>query len=231
MKKYYVLLLILLMGFSSAIELDINCPKEVLPYQEFECGINIKNLTGTWDLKADITFDGKRVAKIYNEGENKWQSSYYYLKDFVKGENDYKIKLNITEQIQERLPASIKLRHDGKTEFFNFKIRMSEGYEEVIIQSTEKELVVSENIEESGGRKITLSEIKSVTTNAIKGSNELAPTKTIIKKNEVIYEEEVIYESKNEKLKKYTIYGFCFLLIVVIALLLIEKNGKGSNDC
>ncbi len=189
------------------------------------------NLSGVWDLKADITYNGERIAKIYNEDGGKWQSSYYYLKGFVKGDGGYKIKLNVTGEIKERLPASIKLRQDGKTKLFDFKIRMSEGVDDVVIQSTEDEPVVREGVEETDDERITLAEVKTVTANVIKESAEPTPTKTIIKKNEVRYEEEVIYESKNEKLKKYTVYGFCFLLIIVIALLLVEKNGKSSNDC
>lgn len=34
---------------------------------------------------------------------------------------------------------------------------------------------------------------------------------------------EIIYESKNEKIRKYSIYGFCVFLIFVIVILLIKK--------
>lgn len=36
-------------------------------------------------------------------------------------------------------------------------------------------------------------------------------------------EDSIIYESKNEKIKKYAIYAFCFFLIFVIVVLLLKK--------
>lgn len=47
--------------------------------------------------------------------------------------------------------------------------------------------------------------------------------------------EKVIYESRNEKIRKYSIYAFAFFLLIVISFLLLDKNGRtenySDNDC
>jgi hypothetical protein len=220
MKLAFIIFLFLLIRLSCAISVDIGCPKEVFPFSEFECDIEVENTTGIYDLKADISANGQRVAKIYNEMDKKWQSAYYYLKEFIDDDGEYKIKLNITSPIYEKIPASIKLRQGTKTYTFDFNIRLAEPQDAYMPASDHA--TINESAKED------IAEIKGEILNI---STRDDRTKTIINQKGVVYEEEVIYESKNIRLKEYAIYGFCLILIFVIAVLLYEKNGKSSNDC
>ena len=76
---------------------------------------------------------------------------------------------------------------------------------------------INEEKEEQQEKKEAIPEPKKEESeNKIERKN----SENIIKLNSKKTESEVIYESKNEKIRTYAIYGFCLLLIFIIIILL-----------
>src|SRR3989344_672728 len=76
------LLVILLMGISSALEIGFDFPDEIVHGDEFEISVSADS-NEIYDVKI-YAYSGEKSDKkseIFNFVESKWQSSYYYLKE------------------------------------------------------------------------------------------------------------------------------------------------------
>jgi hypothetical protein len=78
---------------------------------------NLKN--STYDVKISIEKDGKILSEIFNEKENKWQSSFYYLKEIFSGDSfsgNFKLRIKSSESgFRGNGDLIAKLRETGKS--------------------------------------------------------------------------------------------------------------------
>jgi hypothetical protein len=78
---------------------------------------NLKN--STYDVKISIEKDGKILSEIFNEKENKWQSSFYYLKEIFSGNSysgNFKLRIKSSESgFRGEADLTAKLRETGKS--------------------------------------------------------------------------------------------------------------------
>jgi hypothetical protein len=201
MKEIIIFLILIFLGFVSAVKVDISCPDMVGVNEEFKCALNFINGDGVYDIKIEIGKDGKNIAKIWNPVAGKWGSAYYYLKEFI-GDEEENIKLIILEEGD--FNGVLKLRLGEKTESFDFEISVGNTDNE-IKEEKSKEILQEEEV--------------------------FLENKPIDKKNVILLgsfntinnEGETVYESKNFKVMKYLPYVFCLFLILVIGFLVWDK--------
>jgi len=205
----FFVLLILAVGFVSAIEAEINCPSTVEVGKEFDCSVKVNDVEGAYDVKVEIDKDDRTVAEIWKEGEGKWQSAYYYLKEF----SGDKVRLRVKEVGDYK--GIFKIRQGDKREFFEFGIEViGVGAEE-----ESEEVVEVEKVEEK-------KEIEIV--------EDLVKSEEVVKKTEggrillnsvkAVVDGEVVYESSSSRSLRYAPYVFSFFLIFVLVVLLWERK-------
>ncbi|MDP2947495.1 MAG: hypothetical protein Q8N88_05260, partial [Nanoarchaeota archaeon] len=120
MKILFVLILFL--SFISAVEVNFDCPESVEVNEEFECSLQVLDGEGSYDVKVEIEKDEKNIAKIWNFAEEKWESAYYYLKEFINNK-EKEVRLIIKEEGEYN--GILKLRSGEKREFFDFRIEVT----------------------------------------------------------------------------------------------------------
>jgi hypothetical protein len=98
--------------------------------------------------------------------------------------------------------------------------------EESSNKEDEREAEKSEQVEE----KITSRVIEETYVEQQK-SSEIAQTESIINLNsDDTSKKKVIYESRNELIRKYSVYVFIVFLLIVISFLLLKRNER-TEDC
>src|SRR3989344_6074455 len=111
------LLVILLIGISSALEIDFEFSDEIVPGDEFEISVSADS-DEIYDVKiyAYSGVKSDKKSEIFNFVESKWQSSYYYLKEAFPDNKEFKIKLkNETEEGKGII--CVKLRKTGTSSY------------------------------------------------------------------------------------------------------------------
>lgn len=95
MRKTAILVILLMfIPFVFAEEIEVDYPSKISLNEEFTFKIKLIDFDeDVYDAKIDILANGERVAQIWNEEENKWQSTYFYVKDSIENqEGEFKIK-------------------------------------------------------------------------------------------------------------------------------------------
>jgi competence ComEA-like helix-hairpin-helix protein len=159
----FLIFLILLINFSSALEVEISCPEKVSQGEEFICKIEIQDFESSLDVKLDIKGNGERISQIL-EGE-KWKSSFYYYQKAIESEGKHEIKMRIydTQKKYEKFTgnanAEFILRINGGAQAFrkNFNIEIEKGQKI-------KEEPENEPHQEETGQKNTTSEKININT-------------------------------------------------------------------
>jgi len=54
----WIILILLMIGFASAVDIDFDCPDEIFAEEEFECSLEVFDGGGFYDVKIDL--DGER---------------------------------------------------------------------------------------------------------------------------------------------------------------------------
>jgi hypothetical protein len=216
MKKGVLILLILVLvsaGFS--LEVDFDCPKSVVVDEDFECSLQVENFTGVYDIKVDISDEKKTLAEIWDD---EWKSAYYYLYEFVDDEDEKEIKLRIVEDFEGDIKGILKLRQDGKREFFEFDI-------EIEAKDVEEEKEDSERVEAPPGVPSAEGKEVSEVVEAIKISEiiHLGSNIDVAETEDIKTMGEIIYESESEKIKKYSVFGFALLCVMLVVLVVMKK--------
>jgi hypothetical protein len=138
----WVVLILLMIGFVSAVEIDFECPDEIYVDEEFECSLEVYDGNGVYDVKIDLDGERNSVLDTWNDGE--WESGYYYLQDFIDDGEERDVKMRVSE-IGE-YDGVLKLRQGDKREFFDIEIEVEEkefvNNEELENKSFEKEIVL-----------------------------------------------------------------------------------------
>jgi len=218
MKKWLLSLLVIvsLINNISALEVDFSCPESVVFMKEFECLLQVKDFEGVYDVKVDISLDGKVIAEIWDDS---WKSAYYYLYEFVNDGDEKKIRLRIVEDYNGDIDGILKLRKDSKREFFDFIINI-ESKEEVFEKDTEKEEEVYVKKENKEIDEITESKNYLEIEEIIKLSDS---KDSVVITEDIKTTKIIIYESKNEKIKKYSVFGFALLCVMFSVLVIMRK--------
>jgi len=201
------LVFLFLLSFASALDAEINCPAKVQFEEEFECSVLVSGGEGIYDLKIDLSKDGENLAEIFDSG--KWKSAYYYINQFIEDE-ETNVKLKIVKDFSGEIEGILKLRQESKREFFYFDLNVGEdsgSEDERVIEDVEEVVEKSEEIVKTNSEN---KEVKVISLNSQ------------VIKTEESNSEKVVYESKNEKIKNFAIYGFAVFLIFVIVVLLVR---------
>jgi len=89
----WLILLILLIPLSSALNISVDYPDKISPNIETKFSIKINDPSGEfYDVKIDIIQNDKRISKILDSG--KLKSSMYYVNDVLQEENDFYVAVN-----------------------------------------------------------------------------------------------------------------------------------------
>jgi len=190
----YFILILLMIGFVSAVSVDFDCPNSVEVDEEFECSLEVFDGNGIYDVKVEIRDGEDDVAEIWNEEKDDWQSTYYYLQDFIGEGTGEIVELKVDEVGDFK--GILKLRLGDVREFFEFKIEVvgdesGEKAEEIVVDDYE-EIVLLEKPQE------------------------------IISLNDNV-DSELVYESKDSKIMNYLPYVFSGFLIVILGILIWER--------
>lgn len=224
------LLVIFLSSLISAKNITLEYPNKVNFNEEFSVSLNLENFSSdNYDIKLDIVSNGERIAQIYDYSLDKYKSTYYFINDAIKtNEKKVDLKLKIIKEFSGNAGISVKVRDSkGTTDSFSgYEIKLNS--ENQIVK--EKKQVIEPNQE-------IKKEIKPI-NNSNQNLNEINlnnDNNDMIKNQEkVIYltpqniknlsGNEILFESRNEKIKKYAIYGFAIFCILLIVLLILDKK-------
>lgn len=196
--------LIFLMGIVSAVDVDMDCPDEIYAMEEFECGIEVEDGEGKYDLKIEVDDERDSVLRVWDG--KVWKSSYYYLKNFVKKSED------VTLMFEEdgRFDVVVKLRDGSYREEFDVgRIRVlasrggpddkESGVVETVVEASEESGVISLS---------TKSEVISLGGESSREDSE----------------GEWDYVSKDELVVDWLPYSFCLFLIFLVGILIWSKG-------
>lgn len=190
----YLILILLMIGFATAVSVDFDCPDSIEVDEEFECSLEIFDGEGVYDVKIDLDGERNSVLEVFNDGV--WKSGYYYLLEFIEEGDVEKVRLKVSED--RDYGGVLKLRQGDKREFFDIEVEVDEG--EDIMEGGE------EIVEENSENEIVLSE---------------RPKETISLNNGE--ESESVYESKDSKIMNYLPYVFSVFLIGLLGILIWER--------
>ncbi len=204
MKRVTIILILFacfMINFVSALNVEFSCPANIENNKEFECSVKLTSFSGNYDIKVDISQNDNRISKILSYGE--WKSTNYYVENYIFNESTKNVRLivNGTGGVADGV---LKLRKNETIQYQkNFSV-----------------FIVDKN---NGNTQIN--QDNQTIIRQINNTNE-----SIINLNSNV-KEETIYESKNEKIKKYAIYGFCvFLLFIIIVLIITLWQRKKSEQ-
>lgn len=229
----WVVLLILFLPLGICIDVEFSCPEEAVYNSEFVCNVNVVNVSEVYDLKIYIRGNGSGINRVWDGVD--WQRSDWYVKDFINEDGDYGMRVIIHKEFDGDANGEIKLRKSGTSNIIfedNFGIKIIGSYEGEDVVEILKENVdgnVESKNKEDGEEPIVDVKKRSVkveeTGMIVNHIKKEAPKKVInLNSQDDNREVQVVYESKNERIKNYMVYGFIFLLICIIGILLYEKK-------
>jgi len=229
MKECSVVCFVFCIGFVSAVSANFDCPESVGVNEEFECSLEVTEGEGVYDVKLEIMQDTENVGRVWNEVEEKWKSSFYYVKDFISSGETKELRVKV--EMEGNYECVLKLRQGDTKEFFDFSLNVGEGSvsEGGEVEESGEGAVEEgeEGVEESEEDRVEEDEEKVAedrSENIVLNSEE----REIISLNspEIVEEEsfEVVYESKSFKALKYAPYAFSIFLIVVVGFLLWDRK-------
>lgn len=201
------------------IYLELNYDDEDLVNgDEFEVEVKAFNLENDdYDIKIFIADENdKIISENYNEQENKWRSGNYYLDGILsgKGNKTGKIKLRVSldhKNFSGDVILGAKIRKSGTSTIIN-------GSEEDI-EILKKESGQVIEVQKGSGEEKEIQE--TITLQQTGNVIRLGKRETAMKEKEA-GKGQVLYESSTELIKKYGIYAFCLLLLVIILILLFK---------
>jgi hypothetical protein len=208
-----LVVLIFMIGLSSGLGVDLDCPDEIYVDEEFECGVEVDDGDGVYDLKVEVDKERNSVLRIWT-GEV-WQSGYYYLKEFVESGGVIGLKVSKVG----RYDVAVKLRQgDDREDFEVGRIRVKDARATL----TDGSLTQSKD----GSASLDGSQLKTV-GGSLRGG--LAGDVILLSGDEI--KEEVVedgwdYVSKNGLVIDWLPYGFCLFLICLVGLLMMERTEK-----
>lgn len=128
--NYYFLFLIFILSFpvfaqTQKPKIFLSFPESFSANEEIEVSVSISGLKNVpYDLKISIEKE-KVLSEIYNEKEQKWQSSLYYIKNLSSGPHfDGKFKLRLKKEylnFESEAEILVRVRETGKSNYLEYK--------------------------------------------------------------------------------------------------------------
>jgi hypothetical protein len=193
-----------MMSFASAVDIDFDCPDEIFVDEEFECVLEVFDGSGEYDVKVDLDGERNSVLRVWNDG--KWESGYYYLKEFIDDGDDEKIKMKVSDDGD--FEGVVKLRQGDKREFFDIELEVEKG-------DSQSEIVGDSTL--SGDSE----DLPLGDSSLLDGDLE---NDVISLNDEVIEGGGFVYVSKDSEVVDWLPYGFSLFLIFVIVILVWERR-------
>lgn len=204
------MILVLMIGFVSGLEVDFDCPDEIFVDEEFECEVEVDDGDGVYDLKVDL--EGERNSALEIWDGDAWKSGYYYLIGFIEDKVD--VRLRVSEA--GKYDSVLKLRQDGNVKGFNIEIDVDEARESPLDTNDQAGQVVEEGetlatdyADEDG--VIALGNMEPV---VISLNGDVASGA----------EEGWDYVSKDGRIVDWLPYGFCLFLIFLVGIMMWERS-------
>jgi hypothetical protein len=188
-----------------------------------------------YDVKAWIhknEEDDKILSKTYNSN-HEWESSNLYYEEFFLGPGNKtkELKIKINEDYVDYKGYSklkVRIRETGKTSFIKEYTENIEVLDAKLKTTNSNKRITSspEDLE----RKKVLEEIEkkveSEKSNYLSGNAILLTSSKLLKKTSAqnINSDNVIYESNENKIKKYALYSFTLLCVILLILLMFNKK-------
>ncbi len=195
MMRYFILIL-LMISFVSAVDIDFDCPDEIFVDEEFECVLEVFDGDGEYDVKVDLDGERDSVLEVWNDGV--WKSGYFYLIEFIEDGDERDVRLRVSED--GNYDGVLKLRQGDKREFFDIELDVEESGVVDIVDDVEDDV---------SGDVVLLSEKPEVVS--LNGD---------VVNNNV---DEFVYVSKDARVVDWLPYGFALFLIFVIVVLVWER--------
>lgn len=205
------------------ISLDMDWDEDdIINGEEFEIEVKAFNLENEeYNLKIWIKFDDNDtcISDRYgenNEGEEKWLSGKsYWIYNIFEGPK------NKTESIKLRIRDDYKNVHGDDFEIC-LELEDVEDTEKCeSIEILEKEEESEEEETDSNEATQTTSETTPTITGEVIRLGSSEPEAKI--ENATVENNNLIYESRNELIKKYSIFGFAIFCVALNVLLIFNK--------
>ena len=134
-----VILVLLMISFVSAVDVDFDCPNEIFVDEEFECSLEVFDGSGEYDVKIDLDGERNSVLEVWNDGV--WKSGYFYLVEFIEDGDGEDVRLRVSGGGDYE--GVLKLRQGDKREFFDIEIEVDDVEKVYVEESVEGEIVLS----------------------------------------------------------------------------------------
>ena len=229
------LLTLLFLPLISSLEVRLDSPKEVEHSKEFKVQLlPLDGIEGIYDVKIyaeDPLSNPKTISQILNN--EKWQSSYYYIKESFPTQTEYTLQINKEGTWDICLRLRKGLNSPTTPECNSIKViglsNSSQSQEINETSETTQEKNIEEQVEEDTPKETTLEETPQ-------SSQSIQPNQLVLSQP-INEEQEAIvlnspYQSTSSKepittsqgtLRKIMIYAFVFLLLVIIILLALRN--------
>lgn len=205
-----ILVVFLLVNLIYAKELNLEYEDSVIENEDFSIYLELIDFPeDIYDIKIDIfSEEGERISKIFNG--NSWQSSFYYVNDFIENSERKEILLKVEDYNGEGF-FEVKVRDSsGNYDYFDgYGIDIGEK------NSKDKEKVDEEEIEE----ELISAEIKVENKKSDVHSNQ------VIKINA----KDIKTENNKEKQGNGIAYLSLGIFFVLIISLLAYKNYRDKK--
>jgi len=201
------------------VDVDLDYGDEVRNGVEFTVDIDLSNLENMdYDIKVYVTYveDETIISETYHEIGDDWKSSNYYIDELITGPGDESItlKLRIKEEYED-FSGEAKIKARIRETSSEDVVGDFEGNIDILEQENDDppdddpdppsspppdndDNSADENIEDTGVIRLNIPQQEDIKT---KDSN-------------------VFYKSKLEYIREYGIYGFAFMCIIIIFILL-----------
>ena len=228
-----ILTVISLIPISLALDFSLDSPDSVNQDEEFIVTIN-SNETDTYDVKIfveDPSSSPKTISQIFNEDEEKYQNSYFYLKEIFPQQSEFKIK--ITKAGNWEICA--RLRKSSPSFPICNPITVEENQNEETQEENEEAEQDAE--EEQDNEEIEQNIEEENTTQPEDTSKEESekqlenPTISPTSQEPIFLNQKIeenpkasqVLRTKQEKILLYIVYAFTLFTIIIIILLALKK--------
>jgi len=233
------LFLVLSLSLVSSQNISVNYPHEINCKEEFDFEVELKNFSqDVYDVKIDITAEGKRIAKIFDA---EWKSTYYYVNNIINTEEKSREKflLKIVEDYKGNAKIEIKIKDSKeKTKVFsNYEIDVKCEEEINETKKSEEEIISEEEIEKIEEKETEKEEEEEIQKpqelkilDGSQNSERIQRLEQVGKEEKIInlggkdIKTKQVYKSKTQYIKEYAIYGFALFCVFVIIILIIKKR-------
>jgi hypothetical protein len=199
------------------VGIDLDYGDEVRNGIDFSVDVDLEDLENMdYDIKVYIEDEDDRViSETYHESEDDWKSSNYYVDEIVTGSGDE----SITFQLR------IKDDYEDFSGDVKIKAKVRETSSENTVAEFEGDITILEKEEEDNDEPPPEEDDSNDDTEDEEVNEEIDDSGVIrlnIPQQESIKTKEtsVFYKSKLEYMREYGIYGFAFMCIIIIFILL-----------